>query len=204
MFDRVITAAITAAIAAAIIGGIKYLVDKKRLTVKQPIYVAFRCSKCGKLNYYKHIMKTDGSPTQFGVGDLPAVECQDCKNTESWMVPTYPMLKKLALCALIISLVGLVLIICIPPNPNLANARMIVLRICIILLYVTIILFVLRWILRILMKTKIKKSIASLDEETLPIVTSDYTEYLLLIEKRFGLDDDTRKQISKIINGQSV
>ena len=78
------------------------------------------------------------------------------------------------------------------------------LRICIILLYVTIILFILRWILRILMKTKIKESIASLDEETLPIVTSDYTEYLLLIEKRFGLDDDTRKQISKIINGQSV
>ncbi|MCR5006135.1 MAG: hypothetical protein K6A77_09520 [Clostridiales bacterium] len=200
MLDKVISAAI----AAAIIGGIKYLVDKKRLTVKQPIYVAFRCSKCGKLNYYKHIMKTDGSSSQFGIGDLPAEECQECKNTESWMVPTYPILKKLAFYALIISLVGLALLICIRRDQNLANVRLILIMISTCLLYAAIILVVLRWILRIIMKTKIKKAAASLGEENGPIVATDYTEYLQLIEKRFGLDDDTRKQISKTINGQSV
>ena len=189
MLDKLIVAVI----AAAIVGGIKHLIDKLRLTVKQPIYVAFRCSKCGKLNYYKHIVKTDGSPSQYGVGDLPAEECEDCKNTEPWMVPTYPILKKLALYALIISLVGLALLICIRQVQILENVRLIL---------VMIILFVLRWILRIIMKTKLKKAAASLEEENAPIVATDYTEYLQLIENRFGLDEDTRKQISRIINGK--
>ncbi len=198
MLDKLIVAVI----AAAIVGGIKHLIDKLRLTVKQPIYVAFRCSKCGKLNYYKHIVKTDGSPSQYGVGDLPAEECEDCKNTEPWMVPTYPILKKLALYALIISLVGLALLICIRQVQILENVRLILVMISICLFYAAIILFVLRWILRIIMKTKLKKAAASLEEENAPIVATDYTEYLQLIENRFGLDEDTRKQISRIINGK--
>ena len=131
--------------------------------------------------------------------NIPENRCNRCGSREPWMIPSYSILKRIAVISLICGLAFFLISYLLAQSEKISAFVKVSFIASSVLTYGAIGLFILYAILKILGKKKTGKSGAELTDSELPLVGIDLNQYKSLALERFGTDEAAMEELIQLL-----